>query len=129
MAKILVADDEADVGMIVSERLRRGGHEVVWAADGNVAVKMLEEFYFDLAILDIRMPGRDGYAVCSWIRTSPGHKMMPVLLMSAFFEEHTKWEKSLANFFLAKPFEGLHLLEVVKRLLDQAPPREVADKV
>lgn len=129
MAKILVADDEVDVGMIVSERLRRGGHEVVWAADGNIAVKMLEEFYFDLVILDVRMPGRDGYAVCGWIRNSPNHKTVPILLMSAYFEEHTKWQKSLANFFLPKPFEGLHLLEVVKRLLDEAPPRDVAGKV
>ncbi len=128
MAKILVADDEVDVGMIVSERLRRGGHEVVWAADGNIAVKMLEEFYFDLAILDIRMPGRDGYAVCAWIRNSPVHKLMPILLMSAFFEENTKWEKSGANIFLPKPFEGLHLLEVVQQLLGQAPPRETSEK-
>ena len=128
MAKILIADDEVDVGMIVSERLRRGGHEVVWAADGNIAVKMLEEFYFDLAILDIRMPGRDGYAVCGWIRNSPVHKAMPVLLMSAFSEEQTKWEKSQANMFLAKPFEGLQLLDVVKRLLEQAPPRKIPEK-
>ncbi|MBU9889730.1 MAG: response regulator [Candidatus Omnitrophica bacterium] len=129
MAKILVADDEVDVGMIVSERLRRGGHEVVWAADGNIAVKMLEEFYFDLAILDVRMPGRDGYTVCRWIRNSPEHKTMPILLMSAFFEEHTQWKQSQADFFLPKPFEGLHLLEVVKRLLEQAPPRATHEKV
>jgi len=126
MAKILVADDEMDVGLIVSERLRRGGHEVVWAADGNIAVKMLEELYFDLAILDIRMPGRDGYAVCSWIRNASQHKTMPILLMSAFSEEQTKWEKSKANLFLAKPFDGLRLLALVKQLLDQSPPREMA---
>lgn len=124
MAKILVADDEVDVGMIVSERLRRGGHEIVLAADGNIAIKMLKEFYFDLAILDIRMPGCDGYAVCTWIRNSPMHRSMPILLMSAFSEEQTKWQTSKANSFLPKPFEGHQLLTVVRQLLEKIPSRE-----
>ncbi len=118
MAKILVADDVEDVGLILSERLRRGGHEVVCAADGNIAVNMLEQSKFDLAILDIRMPGRDGFDVCAWIRNSPVHKLMPVVLMSAFSEEQSRWKKSAANLFLAKPFDGYQLLDVVKRLLD-----------
>ncbi|HPS37605.1 MAG TPA: response regulator, partial [Candidatus Omnitrophota bacterium] len=87
MAKILVADDEEDVGIIVAERLRDGGHQVEWVPDGTTALAKIEEGGFDLAILDIRMPGADGYVVCASIKNSPKWGKIPVLLMSAFEKE------------------------------------------
>lgn len=121
MAKILVADDEEDVGMIVSERLRHAGHEVEWAPDGKIAVQMFEEGFFDLAVLDIRMPGLNGYEVCEWIKRSS--KKVPVLLISAFSEERTAWRNSKADRFLPKPFDGMQLVSAVQELLKPNPSK------
>lgn len=117
MARILVADDEEDVSVIIAERLRDDGHEVDWACDGATAVKMIETKPYDLAILDIRMPVYDGYAVCSMIKNSPKYSKISVILTSAFTVEQKQWQKGRADAFLAKPFEGSELLQQVRRLL------------
>ena len=117
MAKILLADDEPDVGLIVTERLRRNGHEVEYVSDGSKAIQKAQECAYDLLILDIRMPGHSGYEVCQYVRNSMINAKTPVLLISAFPEEGAKWHQSKADAFLAKPFETGHLKAEVDRLL------------
>ena len=117
MAKILVADDEPDVLLVVSERLRRNGHEAEYASDGIQAIRKSEQTVYDLLILDIRMPGHTGYEVCEHAKNFGKNKKTPVLLISAFSEEQTKWRQSKADAFLAKPFETGQLVAVVERLL------------
>ena len=107
--------------MIVAERLSRHGHDVERAQDGAAAVKIFEAGNFNLAILDIRMPGLDGHEVCDRIKKSS--KKIPVLLISAFSEEQTQWWKSNADRFLAKPFDGTKLLSVVEELLKLGDPK------
>ena len=117
MAKILIADDEPDVLLIVAERLRRNGHEVEYAPDGTQAIEKSEKTAYSLLILDIRMPGHTGYEVCEHVKTSEKNAKTPVLLMSAFSEEKVKWHQSEADAFLAKPFEIGQLIATVDRLL------------
>jgi two-component system, OmpR family, alkaline phosphatase synthesis response regulator PhoP len=119
MARILIADDEPDVLLIVAERLRRNGHEVEYAPDGTQAIEKAEKIAYSLLILDIRMPGHTGYEVCEYVRKSEKNGKTPVLLMSAFPEEKEKWGKSKADAFLAKPFETGQLVAVVERLLKE----------
>jgi len=120
LAKILVADDEQDVGLIVTERLRRNGYEVDYASDGDQAIAKAEANAYDLLILDIHMPGHNGYEVCSYSKSSPKNKNTPVLFISAFSEEQTKWRQSNADGFLAKPFETGRLTSDVERLLKRS---------
>lgn len=120
MAKILLVDDEPDVLLIVSERLKRNGHEVECAADGVQAIQRSKEDSFDLLILDIRMPVHTGYEVCEFVRKSEKNAKTPVILASAFPEEEKKWRQSQANAFLPKPFETAQLVDVVDRLLKEA---------
>jgi len=117
MAKILIADDEPDVLLIVSERLRRNGHDVEYAPDGIQAMRKSEETAYSLLILDIRMPGHTGYEVCSYAKSSVKNGKTPVLLISAFPEEQKIWRQSKADAFLAKPFETGQLIQTVDRLL------------
>ena len=119
MAKILLADDEPDVGLIVTERLRRSGHEVEYVEDGDQAIKKAGETAYELLILDVRMPGHDGYEVCHYSKSSERNAKTPVLLISAFSEESVKWKESQADAFLAKPFEPGHLVAEVNRLLKE----------
>jgi len=117
MAKILVADDEPDVLLIVSERLRRSGHEVEYAPDGTQAIQKSEETAYSLMILDVRMPGHTGYEVCAHVKSSEKNGKTPILLISAFPEEQVAWHQSKADAFLAKPFETGQLIMTVDRLL------------
>ena len=117
MAKILIADDEPDVLLILSERLRRNGHAVEYAPDGTQAIQKSKENVYDLLILDIRMPGYTGYQVCESAKNSEKNAKTPVLLISAFPEESEKWRQSKADAFLAKPFETGKLILTVDRLL------------
>ena len=115
-----MADDEQDVGLIVTERLRRNGYEVDYASDGNQAIAKAEANAYDLLILDIHMPGHNGYEVCAYSKSSPKNKNTPVLVISAFSEEQTKWRQSKADAFLAKPFETGRLTADVERLLKKS---------
>jgi CheY-like chemotaxis protein len=117
MARILVADDEPDVLLILSERLRRNGHDVEYAPDGTQAMRKSEENSYNLLILDIRMPGHTGYEVCEYAKSSRKNGKTPVLLISAFPEEQVAWRKSKADAFLAKPFETVQLISTVDQLL------------
>ncbi len=117
MAKILIADDEPDVLLILSERLRRNGHEVEYAPDGIQAMQKSEQTTYNLLILDIRMPGHTGYEVCAYAKSSKKNEKTPVLLISAFPEEQKVWRQSKADAFLAKPFETGQLIATVDQLL------------
>jgi DNA-binding response OmpR family regulator len=117
MAKILIADDEPDVLLIVAERLRRSGHEVEYAPDGTQAMQKSDQTVYSLLILDIRMPGHTGYEVCAHAKKSKKNGKTPVLLISAFPEEQMAWRQSRADAFLAKPFETGQLIATVERLL------------
>ncbi len=117
MTKILIADDEPDVLLIVAERLRRSGYEVEYAPDGTQAMQKSEHTAYGLLILDIRMPGHTGYEVCEYAKSSKKNAKTPVLLISAFSEEKVKWHQSKADAFLAKPFETGQLMATVERLL------------
>lgn len=121
MAKILLADDEPDVLAIMSERLRRSGHQVESAIDGAQAMQKVTEGTYDLLILDIRMPGHTGYEICEHAKNSDKSRRTPVVLISAFPEEQTIWRQSKADAFLAKPFETGQLIAVIDRLLKGAP--------
>ena len=124
MAKILVADDEMDVGLIVTERLRRNGHEVDYASNGNQAVQRVDEQVYNLLILDVHMPGHTGYQVCEYSKKSEKNSRTPVLMISAFPEEQSTWRQSHADAFLAKPFETGQLVAEVDRLIKGAVSTE-----
>jgi DNA-binding response OmpR family regulator len=117
MAKILIADDEPDVLLIVSERLRRSGHRVEYAPDGIQAMQKAGETVYDLLILDIRMPGHTGFEVCEYTKCSEKNGKAAILLISAFPEEQKVWRQSKADAFLMKPFEVGQLIATIDRLL------------
>ena len=66
--RILVADDEAEIREVLRLYLEKEGYEIVEAADGTEAVRLVKEEKIDLALLDIMMPGMDGYRVLRNIR-------------------------------------------------------------
>ncbi len=114
--KILVVDDEQAILEFVSYNLKKEGYEVETATDGDEAVRLAEKKPFDLVILDIMLPGTDGYEVCRKIRA---HSEVPLLFLSA---RDTELDKVVGlelggDDYLAKPFGIRELQARVKALL------------
>ena len=78
--RILIADDEAEIRDVLRLYLEKEGYEVIEAADGLEAVRLIRQGGMDLAILDIMMPGLDGYRVLRNIRETSN---LPVIMLSA----------------------------------------------
>lgn len=123
-SRILVVDDEASITEFVSYNLRREGYDVEIATDGNEAVEKALGQPFDLIVLDVMLPGINGYEVCKRIRVESA---VPVLFLSA---RDTEVDKVVGleiggDDYLAKPFGVRELLARVKALIRRATPEAV----
>jgi DNA-binding response OmpR family regulator len=119
MARILVVDDEPDVVEIVSIRLERDGHTVLGAADGRAGLDMAMHEKPDLIILDLMMPGLDGYEVLYQMRHNPITEDASVILLTArgdFPSIYKGWDKGADN-YVTKPFDVDRLAEMVQQAL------------
>jgi len=119
-ARILVVDDEASITEFVSYNLRKEGYEVAVATTGDEALALAHETAFDLVVLDVMLPGMDGYEVCRRLRAESS---VPVLFLSA---RDTELDKVVGleiggDDYLAKPFGVRELQARVKALLRRAP--------
>ncbi|MBK8232762.1 MAG: response regulator [Candidatus Eisenbacteria bacterium] len=119
--RILVVDDEIYIVHILEFSLTMEGYEVVTAADGEEALKKIEEDRPDLVVLDIMMPKLDGYEVCRRIRRDEDHAQLPVILLSAKGRPVDR-EVGLevgADDYIVKPFSPRRLLEKIRELLNR----------
>jgi DNA-binding response OmpR family regulator len=121
---VLVVDDDADVRTLVSELLTRAGYQVTEAEDGRVALRALYEERPDLILLDISMPGLDGWGTLERIRELSD---VPVVMVSALGAELEKVRalRAGADDFVTKPFGRQELLARIESVLRRAPAREL----
>jgi DNA-binding response OmpR family regulator len=116
--KILVVDDEAPVRLLLEKQLQSAGYEVVTCADGRSALRVARENRPDLAVLDLTMPGLDGYALLSMFRRDQNLRV-PVIILSGRIKE-MDIQAALdagADAFIAKPADRETLLAKVAELL------------
>ena len=118
MARILTAEDDPDIRFLVRIRLEALGHHVTDVDNGIKAFEACRAETFDLAVLDVSMPGMTGLEVTRRVRFELG-STMPVLLVSAWSmpEDVERGAAAGADDFLAKPFKLLDLAARVDRLL------------
>ncbi|MFA6601214.1 MAG: hybrid sensor histidine kinase/response regulator [Candidatus Omnitrophota bacterium] len=114
--KILVVDDEEWNLEIFSSHLRREGFEVVCAHHGDEALGLMNTLEIDLVILDVMMPGKDGFQVCREILAGQSSRHVPVILATALNETSRKVEglKAGATDFLSKPVDQAELIARVR---------------
>lgn len=125
-ARILIADDEPNIVISLEYLMKREGYEVLVARDGVEALDLLRRERPRLLLLDIMMPGKDGYEVCQTLRADEALKDTLVLMISAKGRD-TDIAKGLgvgADAYMTKPFSTKALVVKVREML--AAPRPVA---
>ncbi len=116
--KILVVDDVPENVRLLEAVLRPRGYEVVTANDGRAALELVQTAEPDLILLDVMMPGLDGYAVCRRLRGNDATAVLPVIMVtSSIGQEKTKAIEAGADDFIPKPFNHDELLTRVRSLL------------
>ncbi len=119
-ARVLVVEDEPRIAHFLAKALRLDGHEVVVAEDGEVGLFLGMTEPFDLAVLDLTLPGRSGLEVLTALRGA--HPQVPVLMLTGRDDPEARraCEQAGASDFLAKPLVVADLRERVRGLLEGA---------
>jgi DNA-binding response OmpR family regulator len=123
---VLVADDDEDILELVSLQLSRGNMEVIQARDGEEALSLAVERMPDLAVLDVMMPGLNGYEVVKRLRTAESTGAMPLILLTARAGggDAQHGYQVGADDYIKKPFSPAELRERVEALLSRHPDGE-----
>ena len=118
--KILVVDNDPYILMMTKSRLEANGYEVVTTPDGTETVKIAKKSKPDLILLDIIMPGMEGCEVCSKLKEEAETKEIPVLIFTVSSRRDIEelCLKAGAKAVIAKPFDAVELLVLIKKAMD-----------
>jgi DNA-binding response OmpR family regulator len=118
--KILIADDEPNIVAALEFLLQRNGYEVHIARNGEEALKLVEDCNPDLVLLDVMMPVRSGYEVCTRIRERADWRHIKIIMLSAKGRD-AEINKGLsigADQYITKPFSTQELVAKINGLLE-----------
>ena len=120
---VLLAEDDPLVSMLVRDRLKRAGMEVVHVEDGRKALEVARERRFSCAILDVKLPALDGFALLAELRKDPKHARLPVAMLTAMGQEKDVMRgfELGADDYIVTPFSPRELAARIQRLVDRGP--------
>lgn len=118
MNKILIAEDEVRLAAFIEKGLRKNGFLTAVASDGAQVLQMVRNEEFQLLLLDLSLPIKDGWCVLQELRSQD--QALPIIIVTAMHDErnHTTAFKLGANDYVNKPFRFSELLEKIKSYLD-----------
>lgn len=118
---ILVVDDEEEIRSVLRLMLTRAGYDVREAEDGESALVAVQGKLPDLILLDVLMPGMDGFEVCRRVRAEAATSRIPILMLSAKTDARSREEglRAGATAYLTKPFVPAELIRHVEAALDR----------
>ena len=126
MAKlVLIVDDEPSIVMTVQFLMKQQGYNVLTAERGEDALDLIYRYKPDLLLLDIMLPGIDGYEVCEIIRLNPDYAEVKIVFLTARGRE-TEIAKGLAlgaDAYIVKPYSTAELVAKVRELLQNSSER------
>ena len=122
MAKeILIVDDEPNVVVPIQFLMEQQGYRVMIAERGEDALDLVYQYKPDLVLLDIMLPGIDGYEVCEIVRLNPKYRKVKIIFLTAKGRE-VEIAKGLAlgaDAYIIKPFSNIELVATVKEILEK----------
>lgn len=115
MIRILIAEDEEPIANLLQKNLSRAGYDCIWAPDGQKAADLMEREGIDLVLLDVMLPGINGYELMEYAR----ELMIPVIFLTVLgtTKDKVKGLKMGADDYMTKPFEIVELLARVEAVL------------
>jgi two-component system alkaline phosphatase synthesis response regulator PhoP len=116
-SRILLVEEELDVQLVVADLLRGNGHDVAVSGDGEDGLRMAREQPFDLLILDVLLPGTDGFELCRAARSSGFDGGILMLTARTQVDDRVQGLRNGADDYLAKPFDSKDLMARVDALL------------
>ena len=118
---ILIADEDSEVLGLLKRRLSSAGHAIETVRDGDRAVAAIESNKPDLVILEVILPGLNGYQVCRKIRDTPEIQSLPVIFLTNKSEPADRfWANELgARAFIVKPFDLRALVNKVQAIFQE----------
>ena len=119
MKTVLIADDEPPLRTLVRVTLESDQYRIVEASNGPQTLEMVKREHPDLVLLDIMMPGLDGFEVCRQIKTDPTTKSTVVVILTArnYPQDRRRGMTMGADDYLKKPFSPLALLSKIHDVL------------
>jgi DNA-binding response OmpR family regulator len=121
---VLIADDDRDIARFLEVNLRLEGFDVICAHDGNDALAKALDLQPNLILLDVMMPGMDGFEVCSKLRADSRGQDVPVIMLTAKSMSNDRDDgfNVGADDYVTKPFEPMELVARVSARLHETTP-------
>jgi two-component system, OmpR family, alkaline phosphatase synthesis response regulator PhoP len=129
--KILVVDDEKDILELIEYNLTKNGYRVKTVTSGEDALELIKENDYDLIILDLMLPGVDGFDICKIIKADKQKFNIPIIMVTAKADEADKVAglEIGADHYVTKPFSPRELLAIVKATLRRKPVKHEEEKI
>ncbi len=127
--RVLVVDDEPSIAKIVRKQLEVAGYEATVAITGTEGLAKTKELHPDLVILDVMLPGMNGFEVCAAIKQDETLKSIPIIMLTAKAQRQDAQTglQQGADAYLTKPFDLNELLGQAKKLIQKpASPQQPA---
>ncbi|WP_424962477.1 response regulator transcription factor [Ekhidna sp.] len=122
MAKILLAEDDDNLGFMIEDNLEEAGHKVTWSKDGSEALTQFEKGQFELCVLDVMMPKMDGFELATKIRSMD--EFIPIIFLTAKSQEEDRLEgfEVGGDDYVTKPFSMKELEYRIKVFIRRNQP-------
>ena len=127
---VLIIEDDIDIQNFISRVLELEGYHVLRAGNGPAGMDLLSDNTVSLVLLDLRLPGPDGWSILQEIRNDPGHAHVPVVVLTAIAEtgQRRRTMRMGATKYMIKPLSAHTLSKTVAGILHQEDNNLVASK-
>ena len=118
---VLIIEDDVDIQSFISRVLELEGYRVLRASDGPTGLEMIDKNHVSLVLLDLRLPGPDGWSILREIKGNPAHSEVPVVVLTAIAEsvQERRTLRMGASKYLIKPLSAHNLSKTVASILHQ----------